>query len=157
MENFQPPDNVCVIYNTKATFNEEIICYYLSMAFADKPNSVLIYDSARCHLTNSVAARARELGISRVIIPPRTTNLLQPADVSWFATIKRAYCSRWTEWAVNEPKSTTAAGNTRSPGYVNAINWLSDIWRAFPVEQIKQSFDNCGITSQLQLHSTLFI
>lgn len=43
----------------------------------------------------------------------------------------------------------TTAGNTRSPGYSNAINWLSEIWSAS--EQIKNSFDICGITSQANL------
>ena len=32
---------------------------------------------------------------------------------------------------------------------------MSEIWAAFPTELIKKSFEHCGITSQLSLHSQL--
>ena len=43
----------------------------------------------------------------------------------------------------------------RSPGYTTVIQWLSDIWRDFDTNIIINSFDQCGITSQTNLHSAL--
>ncbi|RNA29824.1 hypothetical protein BpHYR1_029257 [Brachionus plicatilis] len=49
----------------------------------------------------------------------------------------------------------TLHGNTRSPGYVLSIQWLSEIWEAFESHIIKNSFESCGITCQNSLHKTL--
>lgn len=87
--NFIPPHNVKVIYKTGATFNEDVICDYLDLMFADKPHDVLIWDSARCHLTPKVVEKARNLKLNVICIPPRLTNLLQPADVCWFSEVKK--------------------------------------------------------------------
>lgn len=56
---------------------------------------------------------------------------------------------------MNEIRTRTVYNNTRSPGYALAIKWLSEIWDQFPPHKIINSFDNCGITSQDSLHSTL--
>ena len=83
------------------------------------------------------------------------TNLLQPADVGWFAAIKKAYHEKWNEWSINTIKQRTLYNNTKSPGYALAIQWISDIWRDFDPSKIKNSFEYCGITSQDSLHSVL--
>lgn len=61
------------------------------------------------------------LSIQQVLIPPRMTNLLQPADVSWFAAIKSCFHQKWNSWYLNEEKTYTKAGNPRSPGYAKCI------------------------------------
>ncbi len=59
---------------------------------SNKPNeTTLIIDSAKCHLTSKVTAKFFELNLNKELIPPRFTNLLQPADVSWFASIKKSF------------------------------------------------------------------
>ena len=74
------------------------------------------------------------------------TNLLQPADVCWMRPLKLAYFRKWNEWLVNSPKTYTAAGNMRSPGYANVINWISEIWSDFDTNLLARSFDHCGLT-----------
>ena len=73
------------------------------------------------------------------------TNLLQPADVCWFASIKKDYKKCWSDWYMHEEKNFTRAGNTKSPGYLKCCQWLSIIWRDFDSELIKKSFVVCGI------------
>lgn len=73
--------------------------------------------------------------------------MLQPADVSWMRSLKVAYYEKWTAWMRNSPRSFTASGNLRSPGYVKIINWINEIWKDFDREIIINSFDKCGITS----------
>ncbi|CAF1021918.1 unnamed protein product [Brachionus calyciflorus] len=88
----------------------------------------LFLDSARCHQTSLVENTFRKLNIRLIFIPPRFTNLLQPADVCW------------NDWYLNGEKAYTKFGNRKSPCYVKCILWL---------------FESCGITSQYSLHSSL--
>jgi hypothetical protein len=155
LDNYDPPNNVRLIYKTGGTFNEDTICDYLATIMNDQHNSTLYLDSARCHLTPKVKDKLKELNIEYIYIPPRMTNLLQPADVCWFVKIKKAYCTKWTEWSRNSERRYTIHGNTKSPGYALAIQWLSEIWESFELHTIKNSFDYCGITSQNDLHKTL--
>ncbi|CAF0758703.1 unnamed protein product [Brachionus calyciflorus] len=82
------------------------------------------------------------IGFTSVIIPPRLTNLLQPADVCWFSKIKNLFCAKWNEWSINVEKNLTVYGNTKSPGYAQAIKWLSDIWYSFEAHELRRCFDN---------------
>ena len=43
----------------------------------------------------------------------------------------------------------------RSPGFTTVIQWMSEIWRDFDPNIIINSFDQCGIISQNNLHSAL--
>jgi hypothetical protein len=67
----------------------------------------LIIDSARCHKTVKVRDKCRELNIKHFLIPPRLTGLLQPADVCWFASLKKTYHKLWTDWFLNGVKTFT--------------------------------------------------
>ena len=73
------------------------------------------------------------------------TNLLQPADLAWFSSIKKAYRKKWNHWFTFENKSFTVNCNMKSPGYVNASNWISQIWEELSQDMVKNSFDICGI------------
>ena len=99
-----------------------------------------IIDSAKPHKTAKLAAHAEDKNINLIIIPPRMTNLLQPADVCWFSEIKKAYHQKWVEWSINSIKEKSIHNNYKSPGYAVAIGWLSEIWENFPVHQLINSF-----------------
>jgi hypothetical protein len=55
--------------------------------------SAILLDSARCHNTKS-----DQLSIKKISVPPRMTNLLQPAHVSWFRPLKQNYHRLWNDW-----------------------------------------------------------
>ncbi len=91
-------------YETGGTFNQQrkvqyieriVVPYKLHNALR---TVYLILDSARCHLTESVKTKCQENKIILLFIPPRLTNLLQPADVCWFAPLKKHYHGTWNEW-----------------------------------------------------------
>jgi hypothetical protein len=162
LPNFTPPDNVLVIYKSNATFNSDVINdVFLNRIIVphvqrfNLQNSTVFLDSAPCHKTDTVKQKFTEAGIVRELIPPRFTNLLQPADVSWFASLKKRLHERWTNWYVNDEKSFTKQQNLRSPGYANIISWISYIWENFDSELIAKSFDTCGITSNHALSRIL--
>ncbi|RNA01384.1 pogo transposable element with KRAB domain isoform X2, partial [Brachionus plicatilis] len=128
LENYTPPANIRILYKSTTTFNEDTICEYLETIMSNRKGSFLYLDSARCHITTSVKDMFNRLDLEQFIIPPRMTNILQPADVSWFAKVKKADCAKWSQWSRNSPKTYTIHGNSKSPGYVLAIQWLSEIW-----------------------------
>ena len=43
----------------------------------------------------------------------------------------------------------------RSPGYSNVINWVSEIWQDMDPNLLRDSFDNCGLVDNSNLHSVL--
>lgn len=148
-------------YKTGATFNEDVIVEYIDRVLC--PYAQLkgfkklyfIFDSAKCHLTNKVKEHLELKNIEAIYVPPRLTNLLQPADVAWFGAIKNVYHQSWSNWFLYDDKLKTPAGNLRSPGYAKVIDWLSDIWSEFSKQILIDSFDSCGITSKNSLHSNL--
>ncbi|RNA17277.1 pogo transposable element with KRAB domain-like [Brachionus plicatilis] len=161
LPNFKVPDNVVVHYKSGATFDTDLLCEYITKILIPYKliNTIdeieFIVDSAPCHRTEKVRDLCDDNEINQVFIPPRFTNLLQPADVCWFATLKRAYHKKWNDWFLNDEKTYTKNGNARSPGYVKCIEWLSDIWLSLDSNLIARSFDSCGITSQFNLHTAL--
>jgi hypothetical protein len=127
LSNYEPPENVVLVYKTGATFDQYQVADYLDLVIKKFINNrrletgkfTMFIDSAKCHLTQTVSAKYSEINVNRMFIPPRMTNLLQPADVAWFANIKKAYNSKWCEWFMTADKTYTKNNNMRSPGYAN--------------------------------------
>jgi hypothetical protein len=161
LPNYEPLSNVKLIYKTNATFNEEIMESFVKEILYEYKNSQylnqlrLFLDSARCHMTKRVQEAFAAHDILQTFIPPRMTNLLQPADVSWFGSLKKKYHEMWNDWFINQEKTYTKYGNPKSPGYEKCINWISKIWHEFDSNIIVESFGVCGITSQYNLHRCL--
>ena len=82
-------------------------------------------------------------------------NLLQPADVCWFRTLKQKYHVLWNTWFLLGNHAYTRNDKARSLGYVKAVEWLSQIWEEFPSHMIINSFENCGVIGQYRLHNVL--
>ena len=59
---------------------------------------LLIIDEAGCHLTDPVKQFCNSNSIYINAIPGRMTNLLQPADICWFSSIKKSYKAKWMDW-----------------------------------------------------------
>ena len=68
------------------------------MADKEIDKSVILLDSAKCHNTKLVKEKLMECSIKKLQIPPRMTNLLQPADVCWFRPLKQSYHTLWNDW-----------------------------------------------------------
>ena len=83
--NYTPPNNVIIDYKIGATFVEDIVQNYILKTLVpdrlkkDLQNTKLFLDSARCHMTVKVKSTLSENYKDPVFIPPRLTNLLQPA------------------------------------------------------------------------------
>ncbi|CAF1110790.1 unnamed protein product, partial [Brachionus calyciflorus] len=153
LPNFHVPNNVVLTYRTDSIFNTETIISYIQRIVIpykiaqNYDKILLIIDSARCHLTLQVESFCSENDIILIFVPPRLTNLLQPADVSWFASLKKGYRRVWNNWYLNDERVFTKQGNAKSPGYAKCIEWLSQLWVDFKSESIVKSFVDCGINT----------
>ncbi|RNA04130.1 hypothetical protein BpHYR1_039126 [Brachionus plicatilis] len=116
------PNSVHSSFDSNETSNPNLkrICYNLEkkamiLYFHKQGNSI-----NKCAKHFSIDMRLKQVnGIVTNFIPPRMTNLLQPADVSWFASIKKQYHNKWNKWFLEDERSFTRFGNTKSPVYVN--------------------------------------
>jgi hypothetical protein len=77
---------------------------------------------------------------------------LLKANDSSFSTggcvLDESFEKRWNDWLVHAPKSYTASGNRKSPGYSHVITWVSEVWQELGPLLIARSFDKCGIISR---------
>jgi len=93
------------------------------------------------HTTPKVLNHLEKNNIEAIIVPPRFTYLIQPADVIWFSLLKGAYHELWQKWFISNDHSYTNCNNMRSPGYVNCINWCVKLWDEFSSNLLRESFD----------------
>ncbi len=97
LRDFQPPDNVLVVYKSIGTFDSESFCNdFIDRAFIPhvlrhrhnqtQSKPILVLDRAPCHRSAATISHIAHNGHSNIVlryIPANMTNLLQPADVSW--------------------------------------------------------------------------
>jgi hypothetical protein len=155
IKNWVPPNNVELVYGSNGNFNETIICeHYIPKILVNYKNQQryqglhLVFDQAPCHTTQKAKSTFTSASVDVKWVPKRMTAFLQPADQSWMRPLKVAYFKKWNDWLVNAPKSYTAAGNMRSPGYAQAVLWISEVWAELDASLIASSFQFCGITTR---------
>jgi hypothetical protein len=59
---------------------------------------VIVCDNLSTHLTVPIFQHCREENIHFVCLPPNSTHLTQPLDVSFFRPLKAAWHNNLTEW-----------------------------------------------------------
>lgn len=159
-----PPANVRVAYGTNGNFSAKVLIDSFVkdilasfIAEHDLRHATLILDQAPCHKTEELRQAALHAHTTLLFVPPSLTNLLQPANVSWMRPFKQRFHQRWTDWYINEERELTRFNNSRSPGYVTVVEWISEIWADLDRTMIKQSFKKCGITTHddNEFHSPL--
>ena len=72
--------------------------YMISKGFK---KAMLTWDNATPNKTTQTKHKLKVMTLDDVLIPPRTTPFLQPADLSWMREIKRMYHAKWTNWWLN--------------------------------------------------------
>ena len=109
----------------------------------DRTNPVvLVLDGHGSHLTIELIDLARESGVILFCLPPHTTHILQPLDVSVFRSLKAHFsklCRKVKLLTMNQEKVL----------YVNRTNFTTFFREAFEnavtTEAIQNGFRKCGI------------
>ncbi|KAF0739870.1 hypothetical protein Ae201684P_016028 [Aphanomyces euteiches] len=87
-------ENGMVLLTTKNSWmNSNAFIAYIKFEFAFHPRPLLlIFDSARSHISQMVKSFLHANNILTLVIPGGMTGFLQPADFSWFKSVKQT-CS----------------------------------------------------------------
>jgi hypothetical protein len=98
---------------------------------------LLLYDGHLSHVGVSLIKLAIESGVTILKLPPHTSHMLQPLDVSVFKGVKQKWDAMLAEWARHNygkslPKSAFA-------------NILGQVWKGVKPEVIQKGFEKCGI------------
>jgi len=115
--------------------------------------TMLVYDSFRGHLEESVKKKFHDSNIDLAVIPGGLTSICQPLDVAINKLFKDNLCKEWHLWIANGGAGKTAAGNLRHAKYSDVCNWVKRSWENISSEIIINSFVNCGITELLDSDS----
>lgn len=118
-----------------------------------RPNKILlVFDSARSHLAETVKEHLHRRGILFAVIPGGLTSLLQPCDVVWFKPLKTHLERSIDEWKSGGGHSLTRSGRPRPPTIDDMANWLASGWAAMNEQMLARSFDRCFLGDILFLH-----
>ena len=107
---------------------------------ASSQESGLIYDSAKCHLTE-MAKNATQSSAHIAVIPGGLTKKLQPLDISVNRSFKCHLRQQWENWMLNNAVHTfTPGGKMRHASLVEVCQWVITSWEAVTAECIQNGF-----------------
>ncbi|CAI7913899.1 unnamed protein product [Closterium sp. NIES-54] len=132
-------DNGSMDANGVIRWLEECVKPFLKPGFGRHArSSMVVLDLYRCHLTEGVKEKFRELNCVPTIIPSGCTAEVQPLDVCINKSFKASILCDFV-----------GAGNLKKPPPEVVVRWISRAWKAVPVDFIKRAFLTCGISNAL--------
>lgn len=111
--------------------------------------AMLVYDSFKGHLDETVKRKFHESGIDLAVIPGGLTSICQPLDVSINKPLKDNLRKKWHMWMASGGAGETAAGNLRRAKLSDVCSWVTHSWEDIQNEIIIKSFKKCGISTNL--------
>ena len=96
---------------------------YLKNLVNDAPK-MMVYDSFRGHLEESVKKKFRDNGFDLAVIPAGLTSLCQPLDVTINKPFKDHLRKEWHLWMIEGGAGITAAGNLRRARFSDVCGWV---------------------------------
>lgn len=111
--------------------------------------AMLVYDSFRGHLEETVKKKFRDLGFDLAVIPGGLTSICQPLDVAINKPFKDNLRKEWHIWMAAGGAGETAAGNLRRARISDVCTWVKRSWEEISEEIIIESFKTCKISTDL--------
>ena len=111
--------------------------------------AMLVYDSFKGHLEESVKKKFRDSGFDLAVIPGGLTSVCQPLDVSINKPFKDNLRKEWHIWMADGSAGETASGNLRRARISDVCLWVKRSWEAISDEIIFESFKTCKISTDL--------
>ena len=148
------PAGVIVWFQDKGWMNANLMKEYVEylddeLANRDKAPRMMVYDSFKGHLEESVKEKFREHDFNLAVIPGGLTSICQPLDVAINKPFKDNLRKEWHLWMASGGAGETAAGNLRRARISDVCNWVKRSWEGISDEIIVQSFKTCGILNSL--------
>ena len=145
------PANVVLAVNGSGLMDEDLMCDYLEKVikpYVSDASTLHVMDSFRAHTTPKCKGKMNELELDWLIIPPGTTSLLQPCDVSINKPLKAKLREHWEDWFADEDymfEIYTPCGNRKKPSYQCLVDWVSKSMMTLEQSMVQKSFVTCGI------------
>lgn len=111
--------------------------------------SLLVWDSFRAHLTESVKADLQRRKIDVAVIPGGLTPVLQPLDKCLNKPFKDNMRRKYLNWMMTGPFEYKPTGKKKAPSRNLVLRWVKQSWEEIPEEMVKRSFKTCGISNAL--------
>jgi len=112
-------------------------------------SAMLVYDSFRGYLEESVKKKFHDLGFDLAVIPGGLTCICQPLDVTINKPFKDNLRKEWHNWMAAGGAGETVAGNLCRARINDVCTWVKRSWDAISEEIIIESFKTCGISNNL--------
>ena len=116
----QIPNGISFKVNKKGWMMDSVMKEWLNECYVKRPGgffrqkkALLILDSMRAHITDSVKAAIKSTHSIPAVIPGGTTKHLQPLNISVNRALKVALCVQWEAWMTSGDKSFTKTGRMR--------------------------------------------
>lgn len=146
------PAGVVVKSNQKGWMDEEKMKEWVSEVYVRRPGgffhtspSLLICDSMRAHLTDSVKQRIKQVNSELAVIPGGLTKELQPLDIGVNRAFKVKLRAAWERWMTEGEHSFTKTMRQQRASYATICRWIVDAWATIPASLIARAFVKAGI------------
>ena len=151
----QVPSGVIVWFQENAWMDANLMINYIDYFNSNRSRAptMLVYDSFRGHLEESVKKKFHDSNIDLAVISGGLTSICQPLDVAINKPFKDNLRKEWHLWMANGGAGKTAAGNLRRAKYSDVCNWVKRSWENISSEIIINSFVNYGIIELLDSDS----
>lgn len=121
-------------------------CYSKRLGgFFHRKKALLVLDSMRAHITDSVKDAIKKTNSIPTVIPGGTTKYLQPLDISVNRAFKAALRIEWETWMTSGEKSFTKTGRMRKASFSDVCQWILTAWRAVKKSTITNGFRKAGL------------
>ncbi len=110
---------------------------------------MLVYDSFKGYLEESIKTKFRESHVDLAIIPGGLTSICQPLDIVINKPFKDNLHREWHAWMVSGGAGETVMGNLRHAKISNVCLWVKHSWKGISDEIIIEFFKTYEISIDL--------
>jgi hypothetical protein len=150
------PPGVVVWFQESGWMNVELMKRYIdylnrmrSSNSQSRFPAMMVFDSFRGHLEESVKEKFKQSNIDLAVIPGGLTSKCQPLDVAINKPFKDNLRKEWHFWMSNGGAGYTEAGNLRRAKISDVCGWVKRAWESISDNIIVYSFKKCGISNAL--------
>ncbi len=149
------PKDVVVRASPKAWMTGELMLDWLKTVWDKRPGvlrrprSMLVLDSFKGHLVDSVEESLKGKKSDMVVIPGGMTSQLQPLDVSVNKPFKDYVKDEYETWLLSSNLPLTDTGKIKKPPASQVAQWVSNAWAKIDAEIIVKAFKRCCISNAL--------
>lgn len=111
--------------------------------------SLLVWDSFRGHLCDSVKNNLKAGRTETAVIPGGMTSICQPLDVSLNRPFKKNMRELWNDWMIHGEKTFTNSGNLKAPSLSMLCEFVIKAWDKVKTESVIKSFKKTSISNAL--------